>query len=329
MIDLVPKFNKNQTYQAYKKENIFKCDSLSLVKIIECIKNNKPNEKVLIELSSTIGITHDVINMLTDNIDIRIIGGLTEEYAKSFKSNNMDYLREKATYSKSELESIITKIEKIESNIDPNWTEYEKALYLYEYMKSDITYRTPSSIGPDGRTLDKSGNQYRTRTWDTLTGLINGISTCNGYAHIYQELCNRQGIECTQINGKYLSENEGLHAWNLVTINNQSFIVDIIWDSKKYENGKDQITGFGTVDSSLYLPLCYTNKHSNLSTINIDWIKSVNGKISKNVPKEVFAKEKIEKFLKLREIDRQRMIELRQKIFINVEKDETSKGYAV
>ena len=241
----------------------------------------------------------------------------------------MDYLREKATYSKSELEAIITKIEKIESNIDPNWNEYEKALYLYEYMKSDITYRTPSSVGPNGHTHDKKGNQYRTRTWDTLTGLINGISTCSGYAHIYQELCTRQGIKCNQINGKYLSDNEGSHAWNLVTINNQSFIVDIIWDSKKYENGQNQITGFGTVDSSLYLPLCYTDKHLRLSQINTSWIKLVCKKISKNVPQELLAKEKIEQFLKFREIDRQRMLELRQKKFISIENEELTKGYVI
>lgn len=71
MIDLIPKFKESQTYQTYDKENVFKCDSLSLVRTIEYIKNKKPNERVLIELPSTIGITHEVINMLSDNIDVR------------------------------------------------------------------------------------------------------------------------------------------------------------------------------------------------------------------------------------------------------------------
>ena len=41
-IELYPKFQESETYQAYEKENVFKCDSSSISQVIEYIKNN-PN----------------------------------------------------------------------------------------------------------------------------------------------------------------------------------------------------------------------------------------------------------------------------------------------
>lgn len=211
----------------------------------------------------------------------------------------MDYLREKATYSKEELDAIITKIESIEKNIDPNWNQYEKALYLYEYMKADIVYREPQDAG------DIASTYQRTRTWDTLTGLTNQLSTCNGYAHIYTELCTRQGIDCSQV-----ASNK--HAWNIITIDGKNFLVDIIWDSMNYEKGINETNNFGNKPLKYHMPRCYVEKSNNLSFLNQDWVKQASEKVSKNISKEKMVQEKLEQFAKSRELDRQRMMYLRQ-----------------
>ena len=208
-------------------------------------------------------------------------------------------MREKATYSKEELESIITKIESIEKNIDPNWNQYEKALYLYEYMKADIVYREPQDVG------DIASTYQRTRTWDTLTGLTNQLSTCNGYAHIYTELCARQGIDCSQVASHK-------HAWNIITIDDKNFLVDIIWDSMDYEKGINETNNFGNKPLKYHTPRCYVEKSNNLSFLNQDWVKQASEKVSKNIPKEKMIQEKLEQFAKSRELDRQRMMYLRQ-----------------
>lgn len=319
MINLSTGFQESKSYQAYNSNNVYKCNVCDLENIIRKISSNGILERCLVEIPNTVGLTHDLVSNLSDNVDVRIIGGLTNEYSKSIRNDHMDYLREKATYSRNELETILSKFDEIESHIDPNWNKYEKALYLYEYMKNDIAYRTPRTIGPNGYSLDINGNAERVRTWDTLIGLTNQLSTCNGYAHIYTELCTRQGIECNQVGGKYLSQNEGDHAWNIVTIDGKSFMVDIIWDSMNIEKGINATTGFGTTDLSMYNSYGYIEKSSQLVSINRNWIDKTCEKVSSNIPKEKMSQEKIENFLKCREIDRQRMMMLRTKMVENLQ----------
>lgn len=301
MIDLVvKKFDESVTYQAYKPGNVYKCNVEDIEKIIDKVVQSNNNERVLVEIPNTVGLTHSIINKLPSNIDVRIDGGLTEEYAKSVRNEHMDYLREKSTYSKEELDSILTKMESIEKNIDPNWTQYEKALYLYEYMKADIVYREPEHAD------DISSTYLRTRTWDTLTGLTNQLSTCNGYAHIYTELCTRQGIECSQVASRS-------HAWNIITIDDKNYLVDIIWDSIEFEKGINETNNFGNKPLEEYHhPRCYKEKSNNLSFLNQEWVKQASEKVSKNVPKEKMVQEKLENFAKTKEIDRQRMMYLRE-----------------
>lgn len=300
MISLEPrKFDESVTYQAYKPGNVYKSSSEKLEDTLNQIMQLNTNERILIELPNTIGLTHSLIDRIPDNVEVRIDGGLTEEYAKSVRNEHMDYLREKATYSKEELDSIITKIESIEKNIDPNWNQYEKALYLYEYMKADIVYREPQEVG------DIASTYQRTRTWDTLTGLTNQLSTCNGYAHIYTELCTRQGIDCSQVASHK-------HAWNIITIDDKNFLVDIIWDSMDYEKGINETNNFGNKPLKYHIPRCYVEKSNNLSFLNQDWVKQASEKVSKNIPKEKMVQEKLEQFAKSRELDRQRMMYLRQ-----------------
>ena len=289
MISLEPrKFDESVTYQAYEPGNVQKCNVNDLDQIITQITQSNTSERILVELHNTIGLTHSIIDRLPSNIEVRIDGGLTEEYAKSVRNKHMDYLREKATYSKEELDAIITKIESI-----------EKALYLYEYMKADIVYREPQDAG------DIASTYQRTRTWDTLTGLTNQLSTCNGYAHIYTELCTRQGIDCSQV-----ASNK--HAWNIITIDGKNFLVDIIWDSMNYEKGINETNNFGNKPLKYHMPRCYVEKSNNLSFLNQGWVKQASEKVSKNISKEKMVQEKLEQFAKSRELDRQRMMYLRQ-----------------
>ena len=323
MVDLSRKFfDVKKTYQAYTSNNIYKCDSNNLKQTLDMILQRHSTERMLIELPSTVGLTDEIINALTDNIDVRVIGGLTDEYSKSHKgeySDALDFLREKATYSKQELKEIMKKFNEIESHINPQWNDYEKALYLYEYVKYNIVYRKNRDISTDGKSMDMVGNVNRTRTWDSLIGLINQLSTCSGFAHIYQELCTRQNISCVKVGGKYCAGREGDHAWNIITINGKNILVDAIWDAQEFEKGNDVTTGFGLLNSDKkYNPRSHHELHNNLSIINPEWLQTTVKKVSALIPKEQIAKDRVEHFLKVRELDRKRMMYLRgQQLQIN------------
>lgn len=64
--------------------------------------------------------------------------------------------------------------------------------------------------------------------------------------------------------------------------------------------------------------------HDNLSVINPEWIQITSKKVSVNIPKEQIAKERVEHFLKVREADRERMIQLRQQQLMNLNKSTMS-----
>ncbi len=270
-------FDESTTYGAYKQENIFKTSVENINNVIEKIKSINPIEQVLIELNDTRGLSLEILDSIPDNVDIRVIGSYTEEYFKGLKFGNQN-LREKATYSKSELHDILTKIESIEKGINPNWNQYEVALYIYEYLKKNMVYTTPDKVNDGG------GMTGRSRNFDSLIGLVNQISTCNGFALIYQELLTRQGIECVNVGGKYLNGTEGQHAWNIVTIDGNSFIVDSIWDCQAYENGINHTTGFGTVKPNMYSPRSYYDLSNSTINLKQEDVNNMLTQVSSSVP---------------------------------------------
>lgn len=303
-------FDESKTYNAYKVGNIYKSTFNDLLEVLNEIKTKNASERFLVEVPNTIGLTSEIIEAIPKNVDVRIIGSLTTEYAKASKNPVMDHFREKATYSKEELQLILNKFNEIEKNINPNWNAYKKALYLYEYMVNNMVYRRPEN-------LDVFGNINRTRTWDTLTGLIHQVSTCSGFAHIYQELCTRQGIDCVKVGGKYLDGKEGDHAWNLVNIEGNTFLVDTIWDAQEREKGNYLVSDFGTSDLNLYSPKCYLKAHKNLTTIDSKWIEATLKDFEGLIPRITNEAEIVEKWQKTIEEDRKRMEYLNNPLEVN------------
>lgn len=252
----------HNTELAYSKfDKVVKATSLS--EALNGFSNS--DEQILFEIDSTKGISSDLVRSLPNNISIRVIGGYTEEYMRGMKSPDLTTIFSKITYSVDELTAIIDVIEKMENGINQGWDDYKKSLYIYEYMKKNIIYRVPKEV--EG--IYGVGVNNRGRNWDSLIGLTDRLSTCNGFSSIYQELLTRQGINCTHIGGYY---NSSQHAWDVVTIDNHSFLVDIIWDAIAFEKGIDQTTGFGISDLSPYSFKNNRELRPELSSIDQQWI---------------------------------------------------------
>ena len=242
-----PKFDVNKTYTGYHK--LFKANEQSLDFQINKLLATDDGTKTLLELPNSKGLTNELIDKLPDNVSIRITGGYTEEYLNTLIKPNGSLSRETATYSKDELKKIMSTIEEIESHINPEWNEYQKSLYLYDYMKKNTLYRLPKEI--EGLLAEQG---VRSKHYDSLTSLTDKISTCNGYAFTFKELCERQGITCYHVKSKR-------HAWNILEIDGKPFMVDIINDSIDYEKGIDVTTHFGTFESDAdwYKAKCYVD----------------------------------------------------------------------
>lgn len=135
-------------------------------------------------------------------------------------------IRADAVYSQSEYWEIygklLDRVDHILKMTDDCHTEYDKLLFLHDYLAENITFDIP---GDDSRSARES---------HTIVGaLLRGACVCDGYARAYRLLCDQMHISCTVMIGKSTeSGNEEAHAWNLVKINGSVYHVDVTWDSR-------------------------------------------------------------------------------------------------
>lgn len=82
---------------------------------------------------------------------------------------------------------------------------------------------------------------------DFISVLKTRKAVCEGYANVFKELCNNLGLPCKKVHGyargvgtSILEEDSNFtsnHAWNIVQLENNWYLVDCTWDSG-YMNGK-------------------------------------------------------------------------------------------
>ena len=116
------------------------------------------------------------------------------------------------------------KIDKIlKETVKSSMSDLEKATAIHDYMVKNYTY-------------DYSFEQASY----SLMGLLdNGKGVCQGYAMLYQALCNRAGLECYCVSGIGGEVGAmGLHMWNALVIDGKTLFVDVTFDdstgSKKW-----------------------------------------------------------------------------------------------
>ncbi len=129
------------------------------------------------------------------------------------------HYRYNETESKAISSQIESKINRIVLIADDYTTDYEKELYVHDYICENTIY--DETI--DGNTI-----------YDVL---INGKAVCEGYAKTVQILLDRLDIDNYLIVGESEFEGElGPHMWNVVTIDNHNYHLDATWNDNDKEN---------------------------------------------------------------------------------------------
>lgn len=95
-------------------------------------------------------------------------------------------------------------------------TEYQKILYVYEYIVNTVDYD-----------LDASDNQ------NIYSVFGNHRSVCAGYSKATQYLLERLGIFCTYVTGTTSGGQN--HAWNLVMCDGDYYYVDTTWGDPVFQ----------------------------------------------------------------------------------------------
>ncbi len=167
---------------------------------------------------------------IPDNEQIWIQGGM-----KGKPKYNADRYQRRTTYSGREIKQIIGQMRLIEDSIPKEWSQLQRAKYIYEVLGKKIEY-------------NYNREEYDSQRPSNLTTILSGKAICAGYSLLYKEMMDRQGIQCDYIRGDGISQDGtsgGRHAWNVLTINGQSFPVDLTWDSQVLRRGETDLQYFG------------------------------------------------------------------------------------
>lgn len=114
--------------------------------------------------------------------------------------------------SGSSAERIYNKAKEVlNSIVGENYTDYQKALAIFDYLTLNVSYDTNATL------IEDDWGEYDAFF---LEGVFdNKKAVCDGISKAYSLLCNMEGIPCVQVAGN-------AHAWCKVKINNRWSIVD-------------------------------------------------------------------------------------------------------
>lgn len=108
------------------------------------------------------------------------------------------------------------------------FTEYLYRNILYNYMFFDVS-KIPYSYIPIKLKKEKNNIQ-------SIEGILNGRSICEGYSNIATIVLNKLGVKCSKVIAKL---EDGTHAWNIIKYNNNWYNTDftmVIEKNEYFEN---------------------------------------------------------------------------------------------
>ncbi|MCD7774977.1 MAG: hypothetical protein LUG85_06655 [Clostridiales bacterium] len=122
-----------------------------------------------------------------------------------------DHTAEECDAMCSELQA---KANEILSSMPEELDNYEKELYIHDYIVSNCEYES----------CDGDSTAYGC--------LINGKAVCSGYSRAAMLLLQEAGIESVLIGGTGISDSQGSisHMWNAVWIDGEPYQLDVTWD---------------------------------------------------------------------------------------------------
>lgn len=122
------------------------------------------------------------------------------------------------------------------AGIDHAASDYEKILYIYDYIVDTVDYD-----------LESEDNQ------NIYSVFVNHRSVCAGYSKAAQYLLERLDVFCTYVTG--ITESGQSHAWNLVICDGDYYYVDTTWGDPVFQEQEGEEAQKG-VDYVSYDYMC-------------------------------------------------------------------------
>ncbi len=112
---------------------------------------------------------------------------------------------------KHDMEVFDAVLKRVVDKMPADYSDAQKYTYLAMVLATKCSYDKTYAIPTNGTAYG---------------ALINGCAICQGYASAYQLLCETADLYCCMVEG----DADGVgHMWNLVSLNDETFYVDVTW----------------------------------------------------------------------------------------------------
>lgn len=182
---------------------------------------NAVTEKTVFVVRNTKNLDPSVLRQIDNpNVIISVMGGF--DYLEKKKRRENGVIR-RTLYDTKTLAHIVTELENLESAMNPDYTEKEKAFWVFFTLANRFKYTDR---------LDMDGETPHDTNLRSLEIILNNEGVCAGFAQLYKECMDRLDIDC---------ELQGLasaHDWNIITLDNKKYLMDLS-DASCYSKQKN------------------------------------------------------------------------------------------
>lgn len=177
---------------------------------------NSLNERTVVSLKNTKGLSsYQISKINNNNVLFSVVSGLGEIIDTKNGIDKKRY-KERTYLSYMGLATILYYFEQIESELEYEWTDTQKAMYVYSVLASNIEYVKEF----DSESFVSDGVMPR-----SLNGILYNKLTCAGFALVFKEMMDRLGIEC------HFQNKTGSHDFNIINLDGNYYGIDVTWDN--------------------------------------------------------------------------------------------------
>lgn len=155
------------------------------------------------------------------------------EENKKYGFSSVYYYNKDEYFTK--LEEVNSEIENLVQTVNRTSEKIEKYRIIHNWIVENVNYYSSSE---DMSNIffknydEKFLSQYNMNTTQNIYGaIVKKQAICDGISDAFKYICNLCNLECVTVDG-YLGKfsDERYHAWNIVKIENDWYLVDCTWD---------------------------------------------------------------------------------------------------
>ena len=211
---------KYQMFSSFLVSDMNEEDTENYIEVLHDGMLNREEDIVLDYCGSDENLEAFVVDMISEAFEVDEKNTSSDydymRYIHSASHVNMTGWGKKVTYSmeylesKEQTEEVDKRVKKILKKLKVSkMSDYNKVKAIHDYVVDNVTYDMSTNFN------------------SPYYALVQGTSACQGYAVLIYKMLTEADVPCRVITGKAKG---GLHAWNLVKIDDKWYNLDATWD---------------------------------------------------------------------------------------------------